>query len=135
MHWNLVVPDLGESVIEATVGAWRKVEGDLIRVGDVVVELETDKVNLEVGATHDGTLSRIERKEGETVRIGDVLGLIAETETPGTKAVVSEKKQPPAGEKAASPQGLPRPSTPVPARHPATPSAPAVALEKRGTCR
>lgn len=76
MPTKIVVPELGESVLEATVGQWRKREGDPVSPGEVVVELETDKVDLEVGAERAGVLSRIERKEGDDVRIGDVLGLI-----------------------------------------------------------
>lgn len=78
MAAKVVVPELGESVLEATVGHWRKREGDRVSVGEVVVELETDKVDLEVGAEQSGVLAHIERKEGEEVRIGDVLGLIEE---------------------------------------------------------
>ena len=76
MPAKIVVPELGESVIEATVGRWLKKEGEPVSVGEVVVELETDKVDLEVGAERAGVLSRIERKEGEDVKIGEVLGLI-----------------------------------------------------------
>ncbi len=79
MPVNIVVPELGESVLEATVGHWRKKAGDRVNPGDVVVELETDKVDLEVGAEHAGILARIERQEGEDVRIGDVLGVIEES--------------------------------------------------------
>ncbi len=80
MPANLVVPQLGESVVEATVGKWHKKTGDFLQIGDVVVELETDKIDLEVGATHSGILLRIEHQEGDTVKIGDVLGIIEETE-------------------------------------------------------
>jgi len=73
---KIVVPELGESVVEATVGSWRKQEGDRVSTGDVIVELETEKVDLEVGAEHGGVLSRIERQEGENVQIGDLLGVI-----------------------------------------------------------
>src|SRR5215467_11310542 len=76
MAVNIVVPELGESVIEATVGRWLKKEGDPVNVGEAVVELETDKVDLEVGAERAGVLARIERKQGEDVKIGEVLGLI-----------------------------------------------------------
>jgi 2-oxoglutarate dehydrogenase E2 component (dihydrolipoamide succinyltransferase) len=76
MAAKIVVPELGESVIEATVGRWLKKEGDPVSVGEVVVELETDKVDLEVGAERAGVLARIERKEGEDVKIGEVLALI-----------------------------------------------------------
>jgi 2-oxoglutarate dehydrogenase E2 component (dihydrolipoamide succinyltransferase) len=78
MAAKIVVPELGESVIEATVGRWLKKEGDPVGVGEAVVELETDKVDLEVGAERGGVLARIERREGEDVKIGDVLGLIEE---------------------------------------------------------
>jgi 2-oxoglutarate dehydrogenase E2 component (dihydrolipoamide succinyltransferase) len=83
MAANIVVPELGESVIEATVGRWLKKEGDPVSVGEVVVELETDKVDLEVGADRAGVLARIERREGEDVKIGDVLGVIEEARESG----------------------------------------------------
>lgn len=87
MPTKIVVPELGESVLEATVGHWRKKEGDHVSPGEVVVELETDKVDLEVGAEQAGVLAKIERKEGEDVHIGDVLGLINESiEAPLTPA-------------------------------------------------
>ena len=76
MSTQIVVPELGESVVEATVGAWRVGEGQAVRMGDVVVELETDKVDVEVGATAAGVLTRILHPAGSDVHIGDVLGLI-----------------------------------------------------------
>ncbi len=76
MSTEIVVPELGESVIEATVGEWRVTEGQPIKVGDIIVELETDKVDVEVGATAAGVLTRILRPAGSDVGIGDVLGLI-----------------------------------------------------------
>jgi len=86
MAIKIVVPELGESVLEATVGHWRKNEGDHVSPGEVVVELETDKVDLEVGAEHEGVLAKIERKEGEDVRIGDVLAIIEEGAAAATPA-------------------------------------------------
>ncbi|MGH9403448.1 MAG: 2-oxoglutarate dehydrogenase complex dihydrolipoyllysine-residue succinyltransferase [Terriglobia bacterium] len=86
MPTKIVVPELGESILEATVGRWRKKEGDPVSLGEVVVELETDKVDLEVGAEQAGVLAKIERKEGEDVRIGDVLGLIDEADESGRVA-------------------------------------------------
>mgnify|MGYP003377962894 CR=1 FL=1 len=59
MSTEIVVPELGESIVEATVGEWRVAEGQAVKVGDVVVELETDKVDVEVGATAAGVLTRI----------------------------------------------------------------------------
>ncbi len=78
MPAKIVVPELGESVLEATVGRWHKRPGDRVKAGEVLVSLETDKVDLEVGAERDGILARIERQEGEDVKIGDVLGIIEE---------------------------------------------------------
>lgn len=79
MAVNIVVPELGESIVEATVLRWHKHEGELVAAGETVVELETDKVNLEVSAPRAGLLARIERKEGEDVKIGQLLGVIEET--------------------------------------------------------
>jgi 2-oxoglutarate dehydrogenase E2 component (dihydrolipoamide succinyltransferase) len=76
MSVKIVVPELGESVLEATVQSWHKKEGERVEVGETVVELETEKVNLDVGATAAGVLTRIEAQEGQDVKVGDVLGLI-----------------------------------------------------------
>ncbi len=73
---NITVPDLGESVVEATIAAWLKKEGEAVKAGEAVVELETDKVNLEVSAESDGVLVKIERSEGTDVTVGDVLGVL-----------------------------------------------------------
>jgi len=78
MATNITVPALGESVVEATIARWLKQEGDAVKAGEAVVELETDKVDLEVPAEKDGILSKIARQAGEDVQIGDVLGLIEE---------------------------------------------------------
>jgi 2-oxoglutarate dehydrogenase E2 component (dihydrolipoamide succinyltransferase) len=78
MAIKVVVPELGESVLEATVSRWLKKEGDFVNVGDVLVELETDKVNLEVGAKASGVVQKIEVPEGKDVKVGDVLGIIEE---------------------------------------------------------
>jgi 2-oxoglutarate dehydrogenase E2 component (dihydrolipoamide succinyltransferase) len=78
MAIEITVPELGESVLEATVSRWLKKEGDSVQVGEVLVELETDKVNLEVGAKGAGVLQKIEATEGADVKVGDVLGRIDE---------------------------------------------------------
>ena len=78
MAIKIVVPELGESVLEATVSRWLKKEGDFVNVGDVLVELETDKVNLEVGAKGAGILQQIAAAEGKDVKVGDILGMIDE---------------------------------------------------------
>jgi 2-oxoglutarate dehydrogenase E2 component (dihydrolipoamide succinyltransferase) len=78
MTIEITVPELGESVLEATVSRWLKKEGEFVNVGDVLVELETDKVNLEVGAKGNGILQKIEATEGTDVKVGDILGSIDE---------------------------------------------------------
>ena len=70
------VPPLGESVFEATVGRWRKREGEPVTAGEPLVELETEKVTVEVPAERSGVLARIHKREGETVRVGEVLAEI-----------------------------------------------------------
>lgn len=78
MPTKIVVPALGESVVEATVARWLKKEGEPVSAGETLVELETDKVNLEVGTEKSGVLSRIEKQSGEDVRVGDTLALVEE---------------------------------------------------------
>jgi 2-oxoglutarate dehydrogenase E2 component (dihydrolipoamide succinyltransferase) len=89
MATKILVPELGESVLEATVSRWLKKEGDSVNVGDALVELETDKVNLEVGAKNPGVLARIEAPEGKDVKMGDVLGIIEEN---GRQSQVASSK-------------------------------------------
>jgi 2-oxoglutarate dehydrogenase E2 component (dihydrolipoamide succinyltransferase) len=78
MATEILVPTLGESVTEATVAKWFKAEGDSVAVDEPILELETDKVTLEVNASAAGTLSEISVKEGENVEVGALLGLIGE---------------------------------------------------------
>jgi 2-oxoglutarate dehydrogenase E2 component (dihydrolipoamide succinyltransferase) len=79
MPVEIKVPQLGESVVEATVARWLKNEGDAVSPGDSLVELETDKVNVEVPAEEAGVLAQITRQAGDTVAVGDVLGTLAES--------------------------------------------------------
>src|SRR5436309_10986164 len=72
------VPALGESVLEATVGGWLKAAGETVAVGDPLVELETEKVAVEVTADEAGVLERIVHQEGDTVHVGDVLAVLAD---------------------------------------------------------
>jgi 2-oxoglutarate dehydrogenase E2 component (dihydrolipoamide succinyltransferase) len=72
------VPTLGESVTEATIGQWLKKEGDSVAADEPLVELETDKVSVEVPAPAAGILSKITAKEGETVELDALLGEIGE---------------------------------------------------------
>jgi 2-oxoglutarate dehydrogenase E2 component (dihydrolipoamide succinyltransferase) len=73
---QIVVPQLGESVVEARVARWLKKVGDPVMPGEPLVELETDKIDLEVGAEQPGVLARIERQEGEDVKVGEPLATI-----------------------------------------------------------
>src|SRR5581483_7571303 len=75
---NIVVPQLGESVVEARVARWLKKEGDRVEVGEPLVELETEKIDLEVNADHAGVLTKIAHTEGDDVRIGEILGELDE---------------------------------------------------------
>ena len=105
---DIVVPTLGESVTEATVGRWLKARGDAVKKDDVLVELETDKVSVEVSASEDGVLSDISVPEGETVGIGALLGRIS---GPGAAAA----KPAPAARPAAGPAPVPAPAPAAPA--------------------
>jgi 2-oxoglutarate dehydrogenase E2 component (dihydrolipoamide succinyltransferase) len=84
MATEIVVPTLGESVVEATVGRWLKDEGDYVGVGELLVELETDKVNAEISAEEAGILERIAQKVGAVVHPGDTLGTIVAGAAPAT---------------------------------------------------
>jgi 2-oxoglutarate dehydrogenase E2 component (dihydrolipoamide succinyltransferase) len=76
MSVEIKVPTLGESIVEATVGKWMKQEGETVAAGEPLVELETDKVNMEVAATGSGVLQSIVKREGDTVGIGEILALV-----------------------------------------------------------
>jgi 2-oxoglutarate dehydrogenase E2 component (dihydrolipoamide succinyltransferase) len=83
MTVEIKVPEMGESIVEATVARWLKQIGEPVRSGEPLVELETDKINLEVGASADGVLARITHEAGDTVQVGDVLGLVENEPAPG----------------------------------------------------
>src|SRR5829696_8470821 len=78
MSVNIVVPEVGESIVDARVAKWLKNEGDAVAAGDPLVELETDKIDLEVAAPRAGVLARIDHRDGADVKVGDVLGVIEE---------------------------------------------------------
>ena len=78
MSEKILVPVLGESITEATVAKWLKNTGDTVEADEPIVELETDKVNLEVPSPVKGILTEINSKEGSTVEIGALLGLVSE---------------------------------------------------------
>src|SRR5258705_12165654 len=73
---NIVVPQLGESVVEARVARWLKKEGDRVEIGEPIVELETEKIDLEVNAERSGVIASIKHKEGDDVKIGELLAVL-----------------------------------------------------------
>ncbi len=91
---NIVVPTLGESVVEARVSRWLKQEGDRVNVGDPLVSLETEKVDVEVSAETNGVLASIARREGEDVKIGELLGVVQEGAEGSAKAAAPETAVP-----------------------------------------
>ena len=94
MSEKILVPVLGESINEATVSKWLKNKGDIVNADEAIVELETDKVNLEVPASINGVLSEINSNEGDTVQVGSVLGVISDSEVKIDKTQKVEKIKP-----------------------------------------
>jgi 2-oxoglutarate dehydrogenase E2 component (dihydrolipoamide succinyltransferase) len=122
---DIRVPTLGESVTEATVGKWFKKQGDAVAVDEPLVELETDKVTLEVPAPAAGVLSEILVKDGDTVAVGALLGQIKD----GAAAAAAAPKV--AAAAPAKPAEAPKPAPPPPAKAemPAPPSVRKMAAE------
>src|SRR4051812_3955383 len=94
MATEIRVPTLGESVTEATIGKWFKKQGDAVAVDEPLLELETDKVTVEVPSPATGVLADIAAKDGETVGVGALLGAI--DAGAGAKPVKKEEASPPA---------------------------------------
>jgi 2-oxoglutarate dehydrogenase E2 component (dihydrolipoamide succinyltransferase) len=101
---NIVVPQLGESVVEARVARWLKREGDAVAAGEPVVELETEKIDLEVGAEQAGVLASIKHPEGADVKVGDVLAVVEAGATASAQAAAA-----PAAASATAPAPAPAP--------------------------
>ena len=117
----LKVPPLGESIVEATVSRWLKQEGEAVSAGETIVELETDKVTVEVPATTSGVLVRRAHKEGDVVGLGAVLGELDET------AAAKAAPAPAAPAERAAPAPAPERPAPAPAPAPAMAPAPGAA--------
>ena len=127
MSVNIVVPEVGESIVDARVAKWLKQEGDTVAAGDPLVELETDKIDLEVAAPQAGVLTRIDRKDGDDVKVGEVLGILeaAAGAEPGAAAgEPSERAEAPAGD------GQPAGGGSAASKTRATPAARKVAEQK-----
>ena len=91
MSNQILVPSLGESITEATVSKWLKQIGEQVNSDEPLVELETDKVNVEVPSPSDGTLSKIKVKEGDTVKVGSLLGIVEVEKSDLVKTAKIEK--------------------------------------------
>jgi 2-oxoglutarate dehydrogenase E2 component (dihydrolipoamide succinyltransferase) len=96
MSANIVVPEVGESIVDARVAKWLRRQGDLVAAGDPLVELETDKIDVEVSAPQSGVLSRIDRQDGDDVKVGEVLGVIDESAEKPEAAAKPEAAEKPA---------------------------------------
>ncbi len=106
---DIKVPTLGESVTEATIAKWKKAVGEAVVADEVIVELETDKITMEVNATASGVLTSITMPEGSTVAVGQVIGAIDPAATASASANAS-----PAATASASANASPA-TTPAPA--------------------
>ena len=94
MSEKIVVPVLGESITEATVAKWLKNAGDAVEADEPIVELETDKVNLEVPSPVKGVLTEINSKDGSVVEVGALLGSVSESGSAGSvKKEVTKKEE------------------------------------------
>jgi 2-oxoglutarate dehydrogenase E2 component (dihydrolipoamide succinyltransferase) len=121
---DILTPTLGESVAEATVARWTKKPGDAVKKDEVLVELETDKVSLEVSAPSDGVLQDIAAAEGATVTPGQVLGIVS---VGGAAAAPAPSKPAPKAE-TPKPVAAPAPAVVAPAQ-PLAPSVQRIAAE------
>jgi len=121
---EITVPAMGESITEGTIFKWHVKEGDSVNIGDVLLELETDKVNLEISAESEGVVEKILRQEGENVTIGEVIGQISPQEG------VAKAPAPKAAEAPASAQAE---AAPAPAAEAQKPQAPAPSQSEEGS--
>ena len=123
MAVNIVVPEVGESIVDARVAKWLRKEGDSVSAGDPLVELETDKIDIEVPSPSAGVIKSIAHSDGADVKVGDVLGVIDES-AKGTAAPPAEAPA------AAQPAAAPSQAAPESARTRATPTARKAAEQK-----
>jgi len=126
------VPTLGESVTEATIGRWFKKAGDAVAVDEPLVELETDKVTIEVPAPSAGTLGEIVAKDGETVAVGALLGQITEgagAAKPAAAAAPAAAKEAPKPAPAAAAAKAPPVEKSAPVDAPLAPSVRKISAE------
>jgi 2-oxoglutarate dehydrogenase E2 component (dihydrolipoamide succinyltransferase) len=126
MSAEIRVPTLGESIVDATIASWLKKEGDPVRQGESIAELETDKVNVEVNADQDGVLQKILKQEGDVVAVGEVIGMIGEA----TRAAAPASEATPEKAEAVQTTGaLTNASSATDAQRPPSPLARRIAAE------
>ncbi|MGZ5924362.1 MAG: 2-oxoglutarate dehydrogenase complex dihydrolipoyllysine-residue succinyltransferase [Rhizomicrobium sp.] len=130
MTVEIKVPAMGESVTEATVSKWFKKQGDAVKRDEPLLELETDKVTVEVPAPADGSIESISVQEGDTVQVGAILGAIAEGAKGNVSSAAPAKSAPAAPPKPAAPKpapvAAPKAEAPGPVASPAVPVMPSV---------
>ncbi|MNW29900.1 Dihydrolipoyllysine-residue succinyltransferase component of 2-oxoglutarate dehydrogenase complex [compost metagenome] len=136
---EILVPAMGESITEGTISKWHVKEGDSVSQGDVLLELETDKVNLEISAEEAGVIEKILRQEGDTVEIGEALGTIgagsgspaapAGSEAPAPQAPPAEAAAPASSESKPAAVAV-TPPAPENGQHTASPAARKLARER-----
>ncbi|MCZ6629577.1 MAG: E3 binding domain-containing protein, partial [SAR324 cluster bacterium] len=131
MEIDIVVPELGESITEATVSAWLKSPGDAVAEGDVLLELETDKVMVEVPGVQAGVLTEILKRENEKVNIGEVLGKL-DTDS-AVQARPEAPRQDDSPRQGEAPRHSNAPAPPDMAAQPAAQAAPATATNSNLT--
>lgn len=113
---EIIVPELGESISEGTITKWFVKEGDSVNQGDVLLELETDKVNIEISADNSGVIARIAKQDGEVVLVGEAIGSIGESAGGATAPAAA-----PAAAPVAVPAAPAAPATPVAVAQPSAP--------------
>ena len=128
MPVTIVVPQLGESVVEGTIGKWLKKVGDPIAKDEPIVEIITDKINIELPAPSAGTLGQIAVQEGAVAQVGDPLGtILGAGESASASAAAPSGASAGAAPKPGPAPSAPPPSAPAPDRRPAAAGAPAMA--------
>ena len=136
MAINILVPEVGESIVDARVARWLKKEGEPVAAGEPLVELETDKVDVEVAAPKNGVLQKIAHGDGADVKIGDVLGTIDEKGTAGKNEITEKSregtgKNEATGKSEATEKSRESTETNASSAAPATPSARKLAREQK----
>jgi len=126
---DIMTPALGESVTEATVARWTKKAGEAVKKDEILVELETDKVSLEVASPADGVLSAIGAEEGATVVPGTVLGVVTEGGAATAAPAAPKAAEAPKPAPAAAPAPAPAPVAAAPAAAPVSPAPARIAAE------